>query len=81
MKTTADYQKPKADHAKAVEETKQKNAQIEAENQALKEAYDKASQQAAQTNQAVDQAKAKIKAEFPDAKVTETTKEVKAGCQ
>ena len=77
-KTTADYQKAKADHAKAVEETKQKNAQIEAENQALKEAYDKASQQAAQTNQAVDQAKAKIKAEFPDAKVTETTKEVKA---
>ena len=76
--TTADYQKAKADHAKAVEETKQKNAQIEAENQALKEAYDKASQQAAQTNQAVDQAKAKIKAEFPDAKVMETTKEVKA---
>lgn len=76
--TTANYQKAKADHAKAVEETKQKNAQIEAENQALKEAYDKASQQAAQTNQAVEQAKAKIKAEFPDAKVTETTKEVKA---
>ncbi len=76
--TTAAYQKAKADHAKAVEETKQKNAQIEAENQALKEAHDKASQQAAQTNQAVDQAKAKIKAEFPDAKVTETTKEVKA---
>lgn len=75
--TTADYQKAKADHAKAVEKTKQKNAQIEAENQALKEAHDKASQQAAQTNQAVDQAKAKIKAEFPDAKVTETTKEVK----
>ena len=75
--TTADYQKAKADHAKAVEETKQKNAQIEAENKALKEAHDKASQQAAQTNQAVDQAKAKIKAEFPDAKVTETTKEVK----
>lgn len=75
--TTADYQKAKADHAKAVEETKQKNAQIEAENKALKEAHDKASQQAAQTNQAVEQAKAKIKAEFPDAKVTETTKEVK----
>ncbi|WP_373110247.1 SspB-related isopeptide-forming adhesin [Streptococcus anginosus] len=75
--TTAGYQKAKADHAKAVEETKQKNAQIEAENKALKEAHDKASQQAAQTNQAVEQAKAKIKAEFPDAKVTETTKEVK----
>lgn len=75
--TTADYQKAKVDHAKAVEETKQKNAQIEAENKALKEAYDKASQQAAQTNQAVEQVKAKIKAEFPDAKVTETTKEIK----
>ena len=75
--STAAYQKAKADHAKAVEETKQKNAQIEAENKALKEAHDKASQQAAQTNQAVEQAKAKIKAEFPDAKVTETTKEVK----
>lgn len=75
--TTADYQKAKADHAKAVEEMKQKNAQIEAENQALKEAHNKAIQQATQTNQAVDQAKAKIKAEFPDAKVTETTKEVK----
>ncbi|WP_278559477.1 SspB-related isopeptide-forming adhesin [Streptococcus constellatus] len=75
--TTADYQKAKADHAKAVEETKQKNAQIEAENKVLKEAHDKASQQAAKTNQAVEQAKAKIKAEFPDAKVTETTKEVK----
>ena len=75
--TTADYQKAKADHAKAVEETKQKNAQIEADNKTLKEAHDKASQQAAQTNQAVDQAKAKIKTEFPDAKVIETTKEVK----
>lgn len=75
--TMADYQKAKADHVKAVEETKQKNAQIEAENKALKEAHDKASQQAAQTNQAVEQAEAKIKAEFPDAKVTETTKEVK----
>ena len=75
--TTADYQKAKVDHAKAVEETKQKNAQIEAENEALKEAHDKASQQAAQTNQAVEQVKAKIKAEFPDAKVTETTKEIK----
>ncbi|WP_232009281.1 hypothetical protein [Streptococcus anginosus] len=69
--------KRKVDHAKAVEETKQKNAQIEAENKALKEAHDKASQQAAQTNQAVEQVKAKIKAEFPDAKVTETTKELK----
>ena len=75
--TTAAYQKAKVDHVKAVEETKQKNAQIEAENKALKEAHDKASQQAAKTNQAVEQAKAKIKAEFPDAKVTETTKEVK----
>lgn len=75
--TTADYQKAKVDHAKAVEETKQKNAQIEAENKALKEAHDEASQQAAQTNQAVEQVKAKIKAEFPDAKVTETTKEIK----
>lgn len=75
--TTADYQKAKVDHAKAVEETKQKNAQIEAENKALKEAHDKASQQAAQTNQAVEQVKAKIKAEFLDAKVTETTKEIK----
>lgn len=75
--TTADYQKAKVDHAKAVEEIKQKNAQIEAENKALKEAHDKASQQAAQTNQAVEQVKAKIKAEFPDAKVTETTKEIK----
>ena len=76
-KTTEDYVKAKDDYAKAVEETKQKNAQIEAENQALKEAHDKAGQQAAQTNQAVDQAKAKIKAEFPDANVIETTKEVK----
>lgn len=76
-KTTADYQKAKADHAKAVEKTKQKSAQIEAENKALKEAHDKANQQAAQTNQAVEQVKAKIKAEFPDAKVTETTKEIK----
>lgn len=76
-KTTEDYVKAKVDHAKAVEETKQKNAQIEAENKALKEAHDKASQQAAQTNQAVEQVKAKIKAEFPDAKVTETTKEIK----
>lgn len=76
-KTTEDYVKAKDDHAKAVEETKQKNAQIEAENKALKEAHDKASQQAAQTNQAVEQVKAKIKAEFPDAKVTETTKEIK----
>ena len=76
-KTTEDYVKAKDDYAKAVEETKQKNAQIEAENQALKEAHDKAGQQVAQTNQAVDQAKAKIKAEFPDANVIETTKEVK----
>lgn len=76
-KTTEDYVKAKDDHAKAVEETKQANTKIKADNAALKEAHDKAEKAGQDVNQAVDQAKAKIKAEFPDANVTETTKEVK----
>lgn len=76
-KTTEDYVKAKADHAKAVEEMKQKNAQIEAENQALKEAHDKAEKAGQDVNQAVSTAKDKVKAEFKEAKVSENSKMIK----
>ncbi len=75
-KTTEDYAQKKAAYEKAIAETKKNNEQIAAENQALKEAHEKAVQASKETNQAVEEAKAKIKKQFPDAKVTETTKEI-----
>ncbi|MGT2779821.1 GbpC/Spa domain-containing protein [Streptococcus intermedius] len=75
-KTTEDYAQKKAAYEKAVAETKKNNEQIAAENQAKKEAHEKAVQASKETNQAVEEAKAKIKKQFPDAKVTETTKEI-----
>lgn len=75
-KTTEDYAQKKAAYEKAIAETKKNNEQIAAENQALKAAHEKAVQASKETNQAVEEAKAKIKKQFPDAKVTETTKEI-----
>lgn len=76
-KTTEDYVKAKDDHAKAVEETKQANAKIKADNAALKEAHDKAEKAGQDVNQAVSTAKDKVKAEFKDAQVSESSKTVK----
>ena len=76
-KTTADYAKAKEDHAKAVEETKQANAKINADNAALKEAHDKAEKAGQEANKATATAKDKVKAEFKDAKVSESSKTIK----
>lgn len=76
-KTTEDYVKAKADHAKAVEATKKQNDQIVAYNKALKEAHDKAEKAGQDVNQAVSTAKDKVKAEFKDAQVSESSKTVK----
>ncbi|WP_342991538.1 SspB-related isopeptide-forming adhesin [Streptococcus anginosus] len=76
-KKTEDYVKAKDDHAKAVEETKQANAKIKADNAALKEAHDKAEKAGQDVNQAVSTAKDKVKAEFKDAQVSESSKTVK----
>ncbi|NJJ26985.1 LPXTG cell wall anchor domain-containing protein [Streptococcus anginosus] len=76
-KTTEDYVKAKDDHTKAVEETKQANAKIKADNAALKEAHDKAEKAGQDVNQAVSTAKDKVKAEFKDAKVSESSKTIK----
>lgn len=73
-KTTEDYAQKKAAYEKAVAETKKNNEQIAAENQALKEAYDKAAKIGQETNQAVTKTKEKVKAEFPDAQVSESSK-------
>lgn len=76
-KTTEDYAKAKADHEKAVEETKQTNAKIKADNAALKEAHDKAEKAGQDVNQVVATAKDKVKAEFKDAQVSESSKTIK----
>lgn len=76
-KTTEDYVKAKDDHAKAVEETKQANAKIKADNAALKEAHDQAAQAGQDVNQAVATSKDKVKAEFKDAQVSESSKTIK----
>lgn len=73
-KTTEDYAQKKAAYEKAIAETKKNNEQIAAENQALKEAYDKAAKIGQETNQAVTKTKEKVKAEFPDAQVSESSK-------
>lgn len=71
---TTDCVKAKAEHEKAVEAVKHQNAQIEAENKALQEAHDKAAKAGQETNQAAAAAKEKVKAEFPDAQVSESSK-------
>lgn len=76
-KTTEDYAKAKEDHAKAVEETKQANAKINADNAALKEAHDKAEKAGQEANKATATAKDKVKAEFKDAQVSESSKTLK----
>ncbi|WP_117286525.1 GbpC/Spa domain-containing protein [Streptococcus intermedius] len=74
--TTTDYVKAKAEHEKAVAAVKQQNAQIEAENKALQEVHDKASKAGQETNQAAAAAKEKVKAEFKDAEVSESSKTI-----
>ncbi|RSJ23695.1 Aggregation substance precursor [Streptococcus intermedius] len=75
-KTTEDYAQKKAAYEKAVAETKKNNEQIEAENKALQEAHDKAAKAGQETNQAAAAAKEKVKAEFPDAQVSESSKTI-----
>ncbi|BAW16073.1 putative cell wall anchor protein [Streptococcus intermedius] len=74
--TTTDYVKEKAEHEKAVAAVKQQNAQIEAENKVLQEAHDKAAKAGQETNQAAAAAKEKVKAEFKDAQVSESSKTI-----
>ncbi len=75
-KTTEDYAQKKAAYEKAVAETKKNNEQIESENKALQEAHDKAAKAGQETNQAAAAAKEKVKAEFPDAQVSESSKTI-----
>ncbi len=75
-KTTEDYAQKKAAYEKAVAETKKNNEQIEAENKALQEAHDKAAKAGQETNQAAAAVKEKVKAEFPDAQVSESSKTI-----
>lgn len=75
-KTTEDYAQKKAAYEKAVAETKKNNEQIEAENKALQEAHDKAAKAGQETNQAAAAAKEKVKAEFKDAEVSESSKTI-----
>ena len=75
-KTTEDYAQKKAAYEKAVAEIKKNNEQIEAENKALQEAHDKAAKAGQETNQAVTKTKEKVKAEFPDAQVSESSKTI-----
>ena len=76
-KQKAAVEKTTEDYAKAVEATKKQNDQIAADNKALKEAHDKAEKAGQDVNQAVATAKDKVKAEFKDAKVSESSKTVK----
>jgi len=75
-KTTEDYAQKKAAYEKAVAETKKNNEQIEAENKALQEAQNKAAKGGKEPTHAAAAVKEKVKAEFPDAQVSESSKTI-----
>lgn len=71
-KVTADYVKEKAAHARAVKE-------VETANQELKTAQSQADETANHINQEVEQAKARVKNQYLDARIEESTREVASG--
>lgn len=75
-KTTSDYVNQKHAQKQAADTAISNNKVIRAENQALQGAYDQAKDAAEKTQEELQKSKEAVKKEFPDAKITETTKNI-----
>lgn len=73
---TLDYVNQKDEHKKEVDTVISNNKEIQTGNQALEDAYKKATAVAKKTQEELNQSKEAVKQEFPDAKITETTKTI-----
>ena len=73
---TFDYVNQKNDHKKEVDTVISNNKEIQTGNQALEAAYKQATAVAKKTQEELNQIKEAVKQEFPDAKITETTKTI-----
>lgn len=74
--TTSDYVDKKHAQKEAADTAIANNKVIRAENQALQGAYDQAKDAAEKTQEELKKSKEAVKKEFPDAKITETTKNI-----
>lgn len=74
--TTSDYVNQKHAQKQAADTAISTNSVIRAENQALQGAYDQAKDAAEKTQEELKKSKEAVKKEFPDAKITETTKNI-----
>lgn len=70
---TAEYVHQKEEHQKSTAAIKSK---IDTENQALEDSYNQATAAAEKAQAAYDKSKAAVQKEFPDAKITETSKNI-----
>lgn len=73
---TLDYVNQKDEHKKEVDTVISNNKEIQTGNQALEDAYKQATAVAKKTQEELNQIKEAVKQEFPDAKITETTKTI-----
>ena len=74
--TTSDYVNQKHAQKQAADIAISTNSVIRAENQALQGAYDQAKDAAEKTQEELKKSKEAVKKEFPDAKITETPKNI-----
>ena len=73
---TLDYVNQKDEHKKEVDTVTSNNKKIQRDNQALEDAYKQATAVAKKTQEELNLSKEAVKQEFPDAKITETTKTI-----
>ena len=73
---TLDYVNQKDEHKKEVDTVISHNKKIQTGNQALEDAYKQATAVAKKTQEELNQSKEAVKQEFPDVKITETTKTI-----
>lgn len=74
--TTSDYVNQKHAQKQGADTAISTNSVIRAENQALQGAYDQAKDAAEKTQEELKKSKEAVKKKFPDAKITETTKNI-----
>ena len=73
---TLDYVDQKNEHKKEVDTVISNNKEIKTGNQALEDAYKQATAVAKKTQEELNQSKEAVKQEFPNVKITETTKTI-----
>ena len=76
VQATFDYVNQKNEHKKEVDTVISNNKEIQTGNQALEAASKQATAAAKKTQEELNQIKEAVKQEFPDAKITETTKTI-----